>query len=174
MRILNKLLFVAGLALLTASSPAMASEVRTLEPGQKSPPANLDDLAWLEGIWIGKGIGGAPATEVYSAPQGGQIVGHFTQTGDDGVSFYEILTIVPRGGSLVYRLKHFNADLEGWEAKGADQAEEFALVAREGDAWYFDGLTLRKDGENGFVTAVRVERKEGPPGELVFRYIRKQ
>ena len=141
--------------------------------GGTSPAASIDGLAWLEGIWAGDGITGKPATEVYSAPQGGQIAGHFVQTGDDGVWFYEILTIVPRDGSLVYRLKHFKADLEGWETKGADQAREFRLVAQEGDAWYFDGLTLRKDGKNGLISAVSVSNKDGPPTELVFRYTRK-
>jgi hypothetical protein len=54
------------------------------------------------------------------------------------------MTIVAEGGSISYRLKHFNADLTGWEEK--NEVQSFGLVAREGDTWFFDGLTIRRDG----------------------------
>ena len=81
-----------------------------------------------------------------------------------------IMTIVQVGASLEYRLKHFNPDLTGWEEKG--QVVRFPLVAVEKDAWYFDGLTVRRDGPDGMVGAVRIDSKEGPPREAVFKYRR--
>jgi len=45
-------------------------------------------------------------------------------------------------------------------------------VALEKDAWYFDGLTVRRDGPDGMVGAVRIESKDGPPREAVFKYRR--
>ena len=61
-----------------------------MKAGAQSPPARVEDLAWLQGAWEGPGISG-PATEVYSGPAGGQIVGHFRQLRGDGIWFYEIM-----------------------------------------------------------------------------------
>ena len=74
------------------------------------------------------------------------------------------------GGSLEYRLKHFNADLTGWEEKA--EVRSFPLVAREGDAWYFDGLTVRRDGADGLIGAVNARFKDGTQKEFVLRYKR--
>ena len=32
----------------------------------------------------------------------------------------------------------------------------FPLIARERDAWYFDGLTVRRESDDAMVVAVRV------------------
>ena len=150
-------------------APLVAQETRSAVEGQPSPPARLADLAWLTGTWEGEGISG-PAREIYGAPRGGQIGGHFTQSRGEGIWFYEIVTIVETGGSLEYRLKHFNADLTGWEAQ--DEVRAFPLVAVERDAWYFDGLTIRRDGADGMVGAVRIDNGDGTSREAVFRYHR--
>lgn len=166
---------LASLALCLAifaipGAAAHAAETRRTIPGAAQPAARIADLAWLEGSWRGDGITG-PAEEVYSAPSGGQIVGHFRQLNADGtVWFYEIMAIAPMGDSLVYRLKHFNADLSGWEEKAEVRA--FPLIAVEKDAWYFDGLTIRRDGPDGMVGAVRIDNKDGTSREVVLRYRR--
>ncbi len=49
---------------------------------------------------------------------------------------------------------------------------DFPLVAREDDAYYFDGLTIRRDGPDGMVGAVRIENPDGTTREAVFRYRR--
>lgn len=164
-----KLLIVLALVLSAVPAAAAAHETRSAVPGQAPPPARVADLAWLEGIWEGEGLSG-PAREVYSAPMGGQIAGQFTQTRGEGIWFYEIMAIVPAGNSIEYRLKHFNADLTGWEEK--DEVQRFALVAVEDGAWYFDGLTIRRDGEDGMVGAVRIDNPDGTSREAVIRYRR--
>ena len=146
-----------------------AQETRAMKPGAASPPARLEDLAWLQGQWEGPGLTG-PATEVYSAPAGGQIVGHFRQLRDNRVWFFEIMAIAQVGPSLEYRLKHFNEDLTGWEEKGT--VVKFPLVAAERDAWYFDGLTIKRDGPDGMMGAVRITNKDGSSREAVFKYRR--
>ena len=113
-----KAIFLALAA--TILSPAAALAVT-------SPPATLADLSWLAGSWEGEGIDGAPALEAYASPAGGQMVGHFRQLNRDGsVMFYELITIVEEGGSLSYRLKHFNPDLTGWEEK--DKVVALSLI----------------------------------------------
>lgn len=146
---------------------------RSARPGMPSPRASISDLKWLEGTWEGKGIAGADAVEVYSTAKGGQMVGHFRQLNPDGtIFFYELMTITEKDGTLHYRLKHFNADLTGWEEK--EVVRDFPLVAVDKDTWYFDDLTLKRDGENGMIAGVRVQKKDGATMELSFHYIRKQ
>ena len=158
-------------SLLALASPARAQETRSLAPGAKSPPATVSQLAWLTGAWRGEGLG-APATEVYSAPQGGGMAGHFVQEdGKGGVAFYELMQVVPRGGSIVYRLRHFGADLKGWE-DATGKAVEFPLVAIEADAVHFDGLTLRRSGADAMTAWVKIRHDDGKTEELAFRYRR--
>jgi hypothetical protein len=154
---------------LVFSASVLAAETRQSQPGVAPPPAAIVDLAWLAGKWDGEGAGGA-AQEVYSAPLGGQIIGHFRQSKSGQIQFYEIVAIAEAGGSLEYRVKHFNADLTGWEEKA--EVQKFPLVATAQDVWYFDGLTIRRDGPNGMVTTVLATMKDGAKSELTFRYRR--
>jgi hypothetical protein len=55
----------------------------------------------------------------------------------------------------------------GWEENKEDFAR-FPLIAREGDSWYFDGLTFRREGDDGFFVAVRMNHRDGSQSELVF------
>lgn len=164
---MNSLVRWTALAVMAASAAAAAQETRRLAPGQASPAADLEDLSWLAGEWLGEGITG-PAREVYSPPMGGAIAGHFVQARGEDVLFYEIMTIVQTGETLVYRLKHFNADLTGWEDRDAMQT--FGFVAREGDSWFFDGLTIRRTGADTMVGAVLAVAGDGSRREFVFRY----
>jgi hypothetical protein len=98
------------------------------------------------------------------------MVGHFQQVKDGKVGFYEFYQFVPAGKSLLLRIKHFNADLTGWEEKA--QTVDFPLVAVERDAVYFDGLTFRRAGEDGLEAFVVVEQRDGRKQEISFRFRR--
>ena len=145
--------------LLLLASPAVAQNTRALAPGAKSPPATIADAAWLHGgAWRGSGLG-AQAVEVYSAPVAHQMSGHFELVAGGKVRFYEIMQIAKRDGSLVYRLKHFNPDLTGWEAK--DEVLEFPLVARDPDALHSDGMSFLRTGEDSMTVWVRIDDRQG-------------
>ena len=154
---------------LMAATPLAAQETRVGDDGFESPTASLDQMDWLVGQWAGPGIGGAPSMESWLPPLGGTMVGTFVQQDEAGaIMFTEHMYIVPQDGSLALKLKHFNADLTGWEEK--DEMLTFRLVAIEPCAAYFNALTLRcadaeKPGE-GIVAAVRM--KSG--GELLFEF----
>lgn len=151
------MLFQWMAATAAAAAAAGAVEVRTLAEGAASPPANIEDVAWLEGRWIGEGLGGC-AEESLSPPVAREMMGKFRQLNADGVlRFYEFYTIAERNGSLLWRIKHFSPDLEGWEDK--DKATEFRLVAIEGKTAYFDGLTYARTGRNSLRAAVAIEGK---------------
>lgn len=147
-----KKLFV--LIALLLPSPLLAENVRSLGDGT-SPPATLDQIAWLEGQWQGTGLGGE-SHEAWLPPVNGQMAGIFHQSSNGELQFYEILQFVERDGSLVLRLKHFNRDLSGWEDNSAESAVEFPLVAIEGDTAYFSGLTYERDGEEGLNIYLRL------------------
>ena len=59
------------------------------------------------------------------------MMGSYRLVKDDKVIFYELQTIVEQGSSLVFRLKHFNADLSGWEEKQADAVQLFRRNLRQ-------------------------------------------
>ncbi|TRD11441.1 hypothetical protein FGU71_05930 [Erythrobacter insulae] len=165
---------LAGCALANAA-PLLAekSESRIGDEGFESPAATLDQLDWLVGQWAGDGIQGAPAMESWLPETGGTMVGTFVQeTSGGAIMFTEHMYLMEEGGSLVLRLKHFNADLTGWEEK--DDMLTFRLVAIEPCAAYFNALTLRcADPDtpgSGIVAAVRMKSDKPEPQELVFRF----
>jgi hypothetical protein len=149
---------------------ARGGETRTAAPNAVSPAAQLTDLEWLVGEWVGEGLGGQ-AIEAWSSPAGGQMAGHFRQARADGsIWFYELMTVAQTGASLELRLKHFNADLTGWEDKA--HVVSFRLIGVESEAWYFDGLTIRRDGPERMIVAVRIANQDSTERETVFRYRR--
>jgi hypothetical protein len=106
-----------------------------------SPPATIQDFTWLSGEWTGPGLGGS-TDESWSAPAGGAMMGMFRLVRDGKIVFYEFLTLVEHEGSVVLKLKHFNADLTGWEEKA--NFVTFRLLRADADAAYFSGLTFKR------------------------------
>ncbi len=165
--------FLAALALLNPPAiirdqPKPDSHVLHLEEGVKSPPAKIDDVAWIAGHWVGPAMGGT-AEEIWSPPRAGTMMGVFRQIQGDGVRFFEILTLNERDGSLVLRIKHFHSDLKGWEEK--DEVREFALVKLDRKRACFDGLTLEAQPDGGLTVWVVVKnRASGDSTELAFPY----
>ena len=161
---------IAG-GLTFAASPLAAQEVRDTPEDHTPPPASLEQMRWLIGEWRGKGIGDAPAVENWLAPTGTTMVGTFIQQNADGsIMFTEHMYLMEEDGSLVLRLKHFNADLTAWEDR--EGMVTFPLIAAEECAAYFRALTLRCDGKNGLVAAVRMKSAGGEISEMVFRFDR--
>ena len=154
------------------AAPLAAQEVRSAPEDHTPPPATIAQVAWLVGTWSGEGIGGAPAVENWLAPTGTTMVGTFIQqNADETIMFTEHMYLMEEEGSLVLRLKHFNADLTGWEDK--EGMVTFRLIALEDCAAYFRALTLRCDGGDGLVAAVRMKSAGGEISEMVFRFERK-
>ncbi|WP_394730466.1 DUF6265 family protein [Altererythrobacter sp. GH1-8] len=140
---------------------------------QERPAATLADMVWLEGSWAGKGIGGHPAGETFTYAGDKQMVGHFWQLDETGgIGFYELITVVPDGESLTMRLKHFTADLTGWEAKESEAALEFPLLERSEAMWKFGPVTFTQLGPDRLNVSVKVRRDDGSLSSLEFDYDR--
>lgn len=166
---MTKILAAAAI-LLASASVAGAIEVKTL--GEAAPAkAKVEDLAWLEGVWVGEGFGGY-VEESISAPQAGQIIAYFRLITDGKPQLFEIETITETDGSLIYRLKHFNADFSGWEEK--DETVDFKLVAIEGKTAYFDGLTLSLRDDDTLVSGLLIGDSSGQTTVEELVYSRKR
>jgi hypothetical protein len=145
-----------------------ANTVR-LDAGAASPPATLAEMAWLAGSWRGEGLGGV-VEEIWSPPSAGSMMGAFRLVRNGTTSFYELMALVEHEGSLVLRLKHFDADLTGWEEK--DETVEFPLVAVDGDWFRFDGLSIHRRNTEAMSVYVAISSNDGEAREAAFEYSR--
>jgi hypothetical protein len=106
--------------------------------------AGISEVAWLTGRWSGEGFGGW-LEEIWSPAQGGQMLATFRMLADGKPVFSEICQISEENGTLVYKVKHFNPDLTGWEDK--TEYVTFHLVKTAPNAVYFNGLTMVMQAE---------------------------
>ena len=118
-----------------------------LPDGAPRPAAKDTDFSWLAGTWAGEGLGGQ-VDEVWSAPAGGAMVGHFRLMKDGKPVFYEILTLLEVDGSLEMRLKHFNPDMTGWEEKAGFVT--FKLARLDSGTAYFGPFTIKRTGPDSW------------------------
>jgi hypothetical protein len=147
----------------------MTNNTLKLATGAEPPLATLSAVAWLAGHWAGPALGGE-AEELWSPPRAGSMMGMYRLVRDDKVVFYELLTLVEEGGSLVLRLKHFNSDLTGWEEK--QKTVDFRLVGVAEGVVHFEGMSLRREGEDKLTVYLAIEGRDGALHEEVFRYAR--
>jgi hypothetical protein len=162
-----RILVIAAAATLGAPGALWA------QPSAKPPAkATLNDIAWIAGHWTGTGMGGV-SEEMWMPPAGGVMLGSFRQLQDGKVVFYELLTFAEREGTVVLRLKHFNADLTGWEEKA--QVLEFPLVEMTPTQAVFNAMTFTREGKDAFRVNLRLrDRQTGDLKEEVFQYRRVQ
>lgn len=157
-----------ALILLFCAGIVSAQETLQLSEGESSPKANLEEVAWIEGHWIGEAFGGI-AEEIWSAPLGNSMMFVFRLVNDDKVSFYESGHIQQLDDSIILQLKHFDGNMRGWEEK--DQTIDFKLVKLEPNKVYFEGLTMEKISEDQINVWVLIE-ENGNTGEVLFAYNR--
>jgi len=142
---------------------------RRLESREAMPAARIADVSWIAGHWRGEAFG-SMAEEVWSPPFGGSMMGMFKMVKDGAVAFYEFLTIVEESGSLVLRLKHFDAHLGGWEEK--DASLEFPLVECASTEVFFDGQTFRREGDDSLAIFALLKQEDGQLHEEAFHFHR--
>ena len=172
MHIVNSLLLTfltpAFLAPAPMSHEKLTEHTYRLSDDAKTPPASVEDVAWLAGHWLGEGLGGI-SEEVWSPPRAGAMMGAFRLVRENKPVFYEMLTIMEENGSLVFRLKHFNADLTAWEEK--EKTVDFPLVAVEENAVHFQGLSLHLEDEK-LKIYLALHQDDGSIQEAVFSHER--
>lgn len=134
-----------------------------LAEGQPAGKARLEDLAWLEGRWLGTGFGDL-SEEHWQPARAGSMLGLFRQHKDGKPLFYEFMQLAQVGDTVEMRIKHFDADLTGWEEK--DEFLTFPLIEVKPNEARFSGLTLRREGDR--LTIYLAMRHDDKISEAVF------
>ncbi|BCS32369.1 hypothetical protein TBR22_A15790 [Luteitalea sp. TBR-22] len=138
-----------------------------LAAGAQPPQATISDVAWLEGRWAGSALGGE-TEEIWSGPKAGAMMGMYRLVREGKVVFYEMQALVEEGGSLVLRLKHFHANLAGWEEKAT--TVDFPLVALRDGVVQFEGMSMHRDGADKLIVYLAIQARDGTVREETFRY----
>jgi hypothetical protein len=110
-----------------------------------SPKATLQDVAWIAGNWKGEALGGI-CQETWSEPLGNSMMFNFKLVKNNKVVFYELGHIMETEKTLLLQLKHFDAELKGWE--NPEISETFRLVKIEDNKVYFDQFTFERVNKN--------------------------
>lgn len=157
MKTVLALLLIAALA-----RPALAQQA-------SAPVASLQALSFLSGHWTGESEGDFQE-EYWSPVYGNSMLGTFRVVHAGTPVFYEFWVIELDGGRPVYKLKHFNGGLQGWE----DKNDVVALPVRElslNHVLFSNGtgtLTLRYDRNGSKLTATLHHISHGKPSDEVF------
>ena len=154
---------VFGVVRATAQSGATPN---TLSASGAPPKATLQDMRWLVGRWTGTGLGGV-SEEIWAEAAGGAMMGMYRLVVDGKVSFYELMNLVEENGSLVLKLKHFNADLTAWEEK--ERFVAFPLVKLTPTEAWFSGLTIRRLGDDRLQIFLAIRNRDGSIKEEEFK-----
>ena len=131
--------------------------------------ASAEDMDWITGTWEGKAFGGS-VKEVWTKSEGGSKMGMFSLVKDGKPVFYEFLTFSENDGQLSLKLKHFNPDMTGWEEK--DKFVTFRFFKRNGNRYYFQGLTFENAGADKLNIYLALTQKDKSYKEEVFKFTR--
>lgn len=139
------------------------------EAGKAAEPIEISEFAWMAGSWKGTGLGG-DCVETWSVPMANTMVGSFLYTQKGTPVFSEHFALNKKGDSLTLRLKHFDEKLVGWEEK--DKFVEFPFLKRDGNKFYFSGLTYVQVDKNRMDVFVLMKGKQGEQSEAKFEFSR--
>ena len=138
---------------------------------QAEETQSLPDLSWLEGHWVGDGFGGV-CEESWMPLSGGTMVGTFKLIVLNEVSFYEIMTLVPNDNNgYDMNLKHFNADMTGWEEK--DDVVTFSYLESAANKLILNGLSYERTADDSLVIKVSMKTRDGEIDEIIINCVKK-
>jgi hypothetical protein len=164
-------------ALVCATGTVQAQEAEERQTGNTlrapagaGPKASLADMGWLVGHWTGTGLGGV-SEEIWSEPAAGAMMGMYRLIVGGKLVFYEFMNMVEENGSLALKLKHFNADLTGWEEK--DRFVTFRLAKLTPTEAWFGGLTFRRVSNDRLEIFLALRGNDGNVREEVFHMERR-
>ena len=140
----------------------------SMAPGAERPKATIDDMAWLQGHWQGRALGGQ-SQEIWSPHRGRRIMGMYRLIKDGKVP--STRSSPGRGGGQpTLSSKHFNADLTGWEEK--NEVRTFKLVKLAPNQAHFEVMSFHRLDADNIRSTSRIDQKDGTAREVEFRYRR--
>ncbi len=168
---MNKIITIIFATLLfstyTIGQVKLTENTLKIERHQKSAKADENTMAWMEGNWTGKGLGG-DVEESWSKPKGGVMMGMFRLIKDNKPSFYEFMTFSVKNGVFMLRLKHFTGDMVSWEEK--EKTVNFRFIKKEGKRYYFQGLTFENTSKNELRIYLALTQKDKKYKEMFFKF----
>lgn len=132
----------------------------------QSKEFDIENYNWLVGHWIGDGFGGV-SEEMWAPAVDGVMMGMYRNVQDGKVNFYEFINLSANGISL----KHFNADLIGWEDK--EGMVKFKLLDYDENTLVFDALKIIKIDDEHMRMELKM-KNEGVLSTEVFEFTRKK
>ncbi len=124
--------------------------------------APFDKFASLVGHWRGDGLGGV-CEETWLPESGGIMLGTFKLMKDDKVSFFEIMSLSIDSLGPAIRVKHFNADMTGWEDKA--EMVTFRYDSTSNGQLFFGSLRFKRPAEDLLNISVRFKKSDGSTNE---------
>lgn len=141
----------------------------SLNGGEVSSPALISQIEWMTGHWKGEAFGGI-TEEIWSPPAAGSMMFVFRLIVDNEINFYEIGQVRELNNTLVFELKHFGAELKGWEEK--DEVQQFKFIKAEANRMYFEGFTFERINDQEINIYGLIENEDGSAEEVKFNYKR--
>jgi Domain of unknown function (DUF6265) len=176
-------LAIAGLAavclLLLAGMHGLGQTPNTPREQPPAPVVNgplVANLAFISGSWHGAVAGGV-FDEEWSTPRAEAMMGMFRYMENGKVKFYEFMAIEAGASGPVLHLRHFDADLAGWEERSKPLS--FSVAAFTENQVVFESagkatrLTYRRSSEDS-LTVVLEQSRQGRKGTQEFHYLRAQ
>lgn len=144
---------------------------------EAQPPRNeaLKPLGFLSGRWVSE-KGAEVQEESWSPVSGNSMIGSFRIVRDGKPIFYEFWAVEVDGNRPVLKLKHFNADLVGWEEKNS--STKMTLISNSEDDAVFaaaDGnVSLHYHRTGDTLSCVVHHLRDGKGGDESFDLTRVQ
>lgn len=144
--------------------------IKLLDKSASPGTGNLENIKWLQGKWIAESKN-LKVEHIILEKKDAQMPGFVRSVRNDKISFYEITSFIQVGHSVHYRVKHFSAELEGWEAQ--DEYIDRPLVKIENGNIFFDGITFKKNDNNSFTVYFLFQEgaRKGEVLEIDFRKV---
>lgn len=147
---LFKHMIIVGLVGITFSCNAETGPT----PGQNN--FSLASLNWLVGHWKGECFDGV-GEEIWSEPVGGAMMGMFRFIKNGKPDFYEFCHLIENDGEVELRLKHFTANMVGWEEK--EDFVSWKLLEVTPKKAVFEALTMELVADNELVMYLDIAYK---------------
>ena len=159
---MKRTLLIFALALIVSVSALGQTQltkntIRT-DKESKGQPLKVSEMHWMAGSWAGKAFGG-DVRETWTVTDAGLMMGMYILEKENKAVFYEFLIFQVVDGELRLRLKHFTPEMVGWEEK--DKTVDFRFVKREGNRYYFRGLTFENAGKDSLNIYLALRGKDG-------------
>jgi hypothetical protein len=162
---------IVALALIASAAIAFAAHRQAEQPGTATDAFTIRDLAWLEGTWTSR-FDENELEEIWSRPNAKSMMGMFRWSRGGESWMYELMTIEQEEAGLVFRLRHFDAQMMPWEKEGpltysVQRAGETAVTFENPEITRPRRIEYQREGDR-MTVRLRSADESQPPMTLQF------